>query len=57
MSIPIDIRTDATTMSMIRNGINRTKPIWKAVLSSLVMKAGMIMYKGRSSGFLGKIGF
>ena len=35
--IPIAIRMLATTMSMMRNGMNTAKPIWKAVLSSLVM--------------------
>ena len=29
--IPIDINTDATTMSITRKGTNRTKAIWKAV--------------------------
>ena len=35
--MPIDISTLATTMSMIRKGMNTAKPIWNAVFSSLVM--------------------
>ena len=34
--IPIDISTLATTMSMMRKGMNTTKPIWNAVFNSLV---------------------
>ena len=37
--IPMAMSTLATTRSMIRNGMKITKPIWKAVLSSLVMNA------------------
>ena len=35
--IPIDISTLATTMSITRNGMKTMKPIWNAVLSSLVV--------------------
>ncbi len=38
--MPIDISTDATTRSMMRNGKNSRKPISKARLSSEIMKAG-----------------
>ena len=38
--MPIDMSVDATTMSMIRNGRKSRKPIWKAVFSSEIMKAG-----------------
>lgn len=34
--IPSAISTLATTKSIIRNGINTVKPIWKAVFNSLV---------------------
>src|SRR5262249_12100276 len=36
LTMPIDMTSDATTMSMIRNGRNRRKPISKARLSSLI---------------------
>jgi len=49
--MPIDISRLATTMSMIRKGMNRMKPIWKAVFSSLITKAGIRMRSGVSSGF------
>ncbi|TLD45676.1 MAG: hypothetical protein FAZ92_02084 [Accumulibacter sp.] len=39
--MPIDISTLATTMSTIRKGMKMTKPIWNAVFSSLVTKAGI----------------
>ena len=48
--IPIAMRTLATTMSIIRNGINRINPIWNAVLSSLVTNAGISIQKDTSSG-------
>ena len=48
--MPIDISTLATTMSMMRKGMKTMKPIWKAVFSSEVTKAGMRMRMGRSSG-------
>ena len=35
---------------MIRNGRNIRKPIWNAVLSSLVTKAGSRIEKGTSCG-------
>ena len=35
--IPMAINTLATTISMIRKGIKTMNPIWKAVLSSLVI--------------------
>lgn len=48
--IPIDIRILATTMSMIRNGINSRKPISNARRSSLIMKAGIRARSGMVSG-------
>ncbi len=44
--MPIDISTLATTMSMIRNGMKTMKPIWNAVFSSLVTKAGISTCSG-----------
>ena len=38
--MPIAISTDATTMSMIKNGKKTKKPISKARLNSDIMKAG-----------------
>jgi len=48
--MPIDMSTLATTRSMITNGMNSRKPIWKAVLSSLVMNAGARIVSGTSFG-------
>ena len=48
--MPMDMSTEATTRSMIRKGMNSRKPIWKAVLSSEVTKAGTRTVKGTSSG-------
>ncbi|MCY1251359.1 hypothetical protein D9M72_651130 [compost metagenome] len=48
--MPIAISTLATTRSMIRNGMKMVKPIWNAVFSSLVTKAGTRMLSGTSSG-------
>ena len=39
--IPIDISVELTTRSITRNGRKIRKPIWKAVLSSEMMKAGI----------------
>ena len=47
--MPIDISTEATTMSMMMKGMKTMKPIWKAVLISEVTKAGMMTRIGRSS--------
>src|SRR5664279_1827457 len=46
--MPIDISTLATTMSIIRKGMKMMKPIWKAVFSSLVTKAGISTRIGTS---------
>src|ERR1700754_5061407 len=46
--MPIDISVEDTTRSMIRNGRKIRKPIWKAVLSSEMMKAGMRTVVGTS---------
>ena len=44
--IPSDIRMDAITISITRNGKKIRKPISNAVLSSEVIKAGRTMGKG-----------
>ena len=49
ITMPIDISTLATTRSMMTNGIKMTKPIWNAVLSSLIMNAGTIVVSGIAS--------
>ena len=41
MTMPIDINVALTTRSMIRNGRKIRNPIWKAVLSSEIVKAGI----------------
>src|SRR4051794_28072188 len=46
--IPIDISVDETTRSMIRNGRKIRNPIWKAVLSSEMMNAGIRTSVGTS---------
>ena len=48
--MPSDIRVEATTRSMIRKGRKIRKPIWKAVFSSLVTKAGSRIVKGTPAG-------
>jgi len=48
--IPMAISTLATTISMIRNGMDRMKPIWNAVFSSLVTNAGSSTQNVTSSG-------
>ena len=48
--MPIDISTLATTRSMTTKGMKMRKPIWKAVFSSLVTKAGTSRRSGTSSG-------
>src|SRR5699024_4569778 len=50
INIPIDINTLANTISIIKNGIKIKKPMVKAVLNSLIVKAGTIIVKGNSSG-------
>ena len=47
--MPSDISTLATTMSITRNGMKIMKPIWNAVLSSLVTKAGTMTRNGAFS--------
>ena len=51
--MPMDISTLATSMSMMRNGMKMAKPIWNAVLSSLVTYAGIRMRMEMSSTFGG----
>ncbi len=51
--MPMDIRTDATTMSMTTKGTNIRNPISKARLSSDIMKAGMRTGRAISSGVAG----
>ena len=43
------MRMEDTTMSMTRNGIKIMKPIWNAVFSSLVTKAGTSTRSGAVS--------
>ena len=47
--MPSDMRTEETTMSITRNGRNSMKPIWNAVFSSLVTKAGSRIENGTSA--------
>ena len=47
--MPIDISTAATTKSMTKKGTNSKKPIWNAVLSSLVKNEGSNTNNGTSS--------
>ena len=51
--MPIDIRTEATTRSMIRNGRNKRKPISKARFNSEIMNAGTRIRSDMSSGVAG----
>jgi len=44
--IPMDIRVLETTMSITRNGIYIKKPILKAIVSSLIINAGITMVNG-----------
>ena len=39
--IPIDIRVDATIISIIINGINKNIPILNAIVNSLSINAGI----------------
>jgi len=48
--MPIDMRIEATTRSMIRKGRKSRKPISKARRSSLIMKAGTSTRIGTSLG-------
>ena len=47
--IPRLISTLATIMSMTRKGMKIRKPIWNALFSSLVTKAGTSTLKGTSA--------
>src|SRR5205807_935807 len=53
--MPIDIRVELTTRSMTRNGRKIRKPIWNAVFSSLMMKAGIRVQVGTSARVLGRL--
>ena len=48
--IPIDIKIEAVTISMIRKGRNNIKPISKARRSSEIMKEGIRTWIGTSIG-------
>ena len=48
--IPIDIKTLATTRSIITNGMYIKNPIEKALFNSEVMNAGTYVVKGTSDG-------
>ena len=49
--MPIDISTEATTISITRKGIKTKNPISKALLNSLIIKAGIKVLRGMSEGF------
>jgi hypothetical protein len=53
--MPMLMSTVATTMSIRMKGTKMRKPIWKAVRSSLMMKAGMTTRNGMASGVVGGI--
>ena len=55
ISIPMDIRTEATTISMIRNGTNMMNPISNAFLSSPMTKAGIKTQVDMSAGVFGRL--
>jgi len=48
----MDIRVLETTMSITRNGIYIKKPILKAIVSSLIINAGITMVNGSFGGSL-----
>src|SRR6185436_7069090 len=54
ITMPIDISVELTTRSMTRNGRKIKKPIWKAVLSSEMMNAGMRTQVGTSARVFGR---
>ena len=49
MNMPMLINTEATMRSTTTNGRKITKPIWKAVRSSLVTKAATMVTVGNAS--------
>src|SRR5260221_10855167 len=55
MSMPIDIKTEATTISMIRKGIKIMNPISKAFFNSPMTKAGIKTQVEISEGVLGRL--
>src|SRR2546425_6446682 len=52
-TIPTDRLTEATTISMMRNGRKSTAPIWNPALSSERMYAGARIERARSFGAAG----
>ena len=46
--MPKDIRIEAMTISITKKGKNNKNPIWNAVLSSDVIKAGIKTLNGTS---------
>ena len=50
--IPMDIRVDATTISIMINGMYIQKPIINACLSSLIIKEGITTVIGFHPPFL-----
>jgi hypothetical protein len=46
--MPNDIKIEAMTISITRNGKNNKNPLWNAVLSSDVINAGRMTEKGTS---------
>jgi len=53
--MPIDIKTEAVTISIIKNGMKITKPISKAFFNSLMTKAGTNTQVDTSSGVRGRL--
>jgi len=53
MIIPMDMSVEATTISMMMNGMKRSIPILKATVSSLSTKAGMSTNVGTSLSVFG----
>jgi hypothetical protein len=53
MIMPIDMRVEATTKSIIINGIYKYIPILNATVNSLRINAGISMYVGTSARVFG----
>ncbi len=54
ITMPIEVKTDATTMSSTRNGTYTRKPISNAVFSSEIRNAGISTCGATSSGTDGR---
>src|SRR5579859_7077208 len=55
MSMPIDIKTEAVTISMMRKGIKMIKPISKDFFNSPITKAGIKTQVEMSAGVRGRL--